>query len=290
MAYDTRISNGLALAGLLFREWISYSSLERRPEPDAAMESEDSVAGFHREGAQSLVPVYHFNALAISRLTPPKATIVDLGSGSAQFLAYLAMRRPDIKIIGIDLSPAMVATGQRFISEIGLSDRVDLRQGDMTSFMDSLNEPADLVSSVFSLHHLPTQEDLGKCLREVKRLRDRFGCAVWVFDHVRPRHPATPHVFPEVFTPRASAAFRQDSSNSLQASWAYQELVDNLTGAGLNDVLHACARIMRLYQTHWIGATAKQADGHHYWQEGELSPEAKKDFAGLKWLLPEAPG
>lgn len=289
MSFAQTLQSGYSLASLLFREFTSTPTLQRLPEPQVTMEDEASVEGFHQAGAQALMPVYHLNALAISRLTPKGGTVVDLGSGSARFLAYLGQRRPDLRIIGVDLSEAMVATGQRYLAEMGLEDRVSLTLGDMTDFVDALPGSVALISSVFSLHHLPAQEHLLGCLREIALARQKLGSGVWIFDFARPNNPKSPVLFPQALTPDSSPAFNLDTTNSLIASWSYQQMLDGLATAGLGDARHARSRFLKLYQTHWLGAADGQAPGHQHWVDADLPPDVKKRFEGLNSLFSEAP-
>jgi hypothetical protein len=80
------------LAAMLTRELLTRDKLTRQPEPTALMEDSDSVEAFHQQGASAgpLAPVYEFNAWATSQLVPENGTVIDLGSGSGQYLAYLA--------------------------------------------------------------------------------------------------------------------------------------------------------------------------------------------------------
>lgn len=277
------------LAAMLMHEWISAPRLERRPEPDVLMDECSQVSAFHAQGALALVPIYHFNALAASRLTPEGATVVDLGSGSGQYLAYLARCRPDLRIVGIELAPTMVEVGRQLLAREGLSGRVELRVGDMTSFFDMAPERVDLVSSVFSLHHLPDRSALGACLAQVRQLRSRTGCALWIFDHARPRHRATPEAFTSIFTPSAGPAFNRDSSNSLVAAWSFDELRESLAEVGWQEARHSLSRWMRLYQVHWLGTTAGRSSHHDIWRAPAMPPAAATDFRGLQWLFPHLP-
>jgi SAM-dependent methyltransferase len=277
------------LVTMLVRESFGRSRLERRPEPTALMEDSASVEAFHEQGSAEgpLLPVYHFNALATSRLVPEGGTVVDLGSGSGQYLAYLAERRPDLRIVGVDLSQAMVALGRRFLERKRLGARVDLRVGDMTDFADAVPERVDLVSSIFALHHLPTEHHVRACLAQVAGVRERRGCAVWIFDHARPRHPRTPEVFPRIFTPDAPAAFNADSRNSLIASFSFEELSVFVDASGIAPAEHHVARWMKLYQVHRAGRRdRKAADGHASWRPGRLPPTAEREFRGLRSLFP----
>ena len=284
-------SRNLDLLLMLLRETFSSALLERRPEPTAGMDDRQQVEAFHEQGAQQgpLLPIYHFNALALSDLVPKDGVIVDLGSGSGQFLAYMAQRRPDVSIYGLDLSPMMISVGQEFLKEAGLAERVVLQVGDMTTFRSRVPARVDAVSTVFSLHHLPALSDLKRCLEEIAVVRRKTGCALWVFDHARPKHPRTPEVFPSIFTPDSAPQFCRDSCNSLIASFAYEELSKVLNELEIGGVEHYCARVMRLYQIHRLRSAegADAASGRDCWEEALLQSGAENERNGLKFLFPK---
>ena len=279
------------LLAMLLRERFSGARLARRPEPSATMDDESQVAAFHDQGATTLLPVYHFNALAASRMVPENGTLVDLGSGSGQYLAYLAECRPDMRIVGLELAPRMVSAGRKMLAQRGLLNRVELRQGDMTAFAADFNGAVDLVSSVFSLHHLPDECQLVACLGQIRALHQRTGCGVWVFDHVRPRHAATPDLFPALFTPEAPAAFNRDSSNSLTASFAFDELSRHMELAEWPVAEHWLSQWMKLYQVHCFGGRIQiQPSGTQgLWRAPVLPEIVRKNWAGLQRLFPDCP-
>lgn len=277
---------------MLAREAFSRPRLERQPEPTAEMAEVDNVLAFHEQGAGPLLPIYHFNALAASRLLRPGGTVLDLGSGSGQYLSYLARLRPDIRIIGLEMSGTMVSVGQRFLAEAGLDGRVELRIGDMTSFAAQTLDEIDIVTSIFALHHLPALGDLTQCFNEIGLLRKRAKCAVWLFDHTRPRHPKTPEIFPEIFTPEAPAEFRADSCNSLRASFSFAELSAALDSSTIGAMEHQCARLMRFYQVHWTASPASRnplEEGVRLAGVMDLPTQTKAQFEGLRTLFPGVP-
>jgi SAM-dependent methyltransferase len=259
------------------------------------MNDAEQVRAFHEAGKRYLQGLYHFNAYSIARMAPQGGTVVDLGSGSARFLAHLSQARPDLHVIGIELAERMVAQGREFLAQQGLSGRVDLRAGDMTDFVRVLPETISVVSSVFSLHHLPAVNHLARCLAEVSKVRMRDGAAVWVFDHARPKSLATAQLFPQVFTPDAAPAFNLDSTQSLMASWTLAEMSGEFDKAGLADGQHLLARVLPLYQIHRLPPAGQAATPAGYvvdslWSLPMLSGEAAKDADGLRWLFPALEG
>jgi len=183
----------------------------------------------------------------------------------------------------------MISVGRKFLTELELNQRVELRLGDMTKFSDQIPEQIHAVSCVFALHHLPSYDALTSCIQEIARVRQRSGCAVWLFDFTRPRHPRTPYVFPEILTPETPLEFRIDTRNSLMASFSFEELCSVLTHSSIEPMQHRCARFMQLYQAHWVGEPTINGPGHHLWQSTELGQQAHKDFQLLRNLFPAVP-
>ncbi len=276
---------------MLLRETLCSPRLARQPEPSIEMDNPDNIAAFHEQGQPSgpLLPIYHFNAMATSRLLPKGGTLLDLGSGSGQYLAYLARCRPDIRIVGVELASGMIEKGQIFLQEEHLEDRIELRQGDMTRVSTLVPEPVHAISSVFSLHHLPSDDDLSACLKEISTIHHRCGCACWIFDHARPRHPLTPAHFPKLFTPEAPEIFQEDSKNSLIASWSFNELTSQLIQANLERTKHALAKLLPLYQAHWLETDRPASIPDPDCKSSELPEKAIRAFNQLRRLFPSVP-
>ena len=256
------------------------------------MTGRESVDAFHAEGSATggLAAMYRLNARAVSGFLPSGGAVVDLGSGSAQLLIHLARCRPDIRITGFDLSDAMVELGTRAIEDAGLGGRLNLELGDMTTLGDLVPAPVDVVTSVFSLHHLPAPEDLRRCLEGITQIRHRTGCGVWIFDHSRPRHPRTAAELPGIFTPDASPAFQCDSRNSLIAAWSFDELAGALDKAAMGAFRHVKSSLRLPWQAHWLEPVGRSAgNGEPVWRGEPLSPRAARDFRGLRLVLWRVP-
>src|SRR3569833_2445167 len=121
------------LLSLATREALSQPKLERTPQGAGAVELTDPELAVNEDAAfRALQGVINFTALATSHLLPQNGLVLDLGSGSGAFARYLAERRPDVTIIGVDPSPRMVELGQRLIKEAGLSERININLGEIT--------------------------------------------------------------------------------------------------------------------------------------------------------------
>jgi len=71
----------------------------------------------------------------IACLRPPKgAQVLEVGCGTARNLIHAAKRYPDARFFGFDVSEAMLKTARASIARHGLSSRIDVKQGDATTF------------------------------------------------------------------------------------------------------------------------------------------------------------
>jgi ubiquinone/menaquinone biosynthesis C-methylase UbiE len=278
---DTLVS--LALLRLsrlpLFPLIVAREKLARRPRPrqvggePAVMDEPQGVKEYDEFGTAGEVGVHQFAALGISRLLPEGGTLLDLGCGSGRLLARLAHGRPDARVIGLDLSEPMLETGGRTLEREGLSGRVELRRGDITSFDADLQEPVDVVSCNFALHHLPTVEHATRCLEAIARTRSRTGCAVWIFDFARLRHPGSwPALTSMLNWP--GPVVHSDAIESERAAFSAEELTALLERAGLDDLEHVRSRPLGEQQLHWVAARDRPVPVTGLWRgrqpEGEL--------------------
>ena len=90
----------------------------------------------------------------VDGLDPPLGgSVCELGCGTAHNLIRLARRRPDLRIIGVDASSAMLEVAQQKIVRAGLQDQVVLVHGYAESFAPS--EAVDAVLFPYSLSMMP---------------------------------------------------------------------------------------------------------------------------------------
>ncbi len=92
-------------------------------------------------------------------LKPPAGgTILEVGCGTGRNLILAARRYPDAKLYGFDISKEMLVTARASIQRAGLSDRIQVTEGDATEFtmLKLFGVPtADRVFVSYSLSMIP---------------------------------------------------------------------------------------------------------------------------------------
>ena len=92
---------------------------------------------------------------------------LDLGTGTAD-LAIAVIRRsgPGTRMIGMDITPEMLAVGRNKLTRLGLQDRIELRIGD-AEHIDLPDNSVDGCCSAFTVRNLG---DIGQGFREMLRV------------------------------------------------------------------------------------------------------------------------
>lgn len=253
-------------------------TFERIPESELVMEQREAVVAFDDAGVASgpLAAIYEFSSLALSRMLPHMAVVVDLGCGPGRFLGNLLSRRPDVQGIGVDLSDEMLDAARRAHAERSIGERVRYVQADFASFDECVPGHVDAIVCMSALHHCADFEALVATLAATKRVHERTDCAIWFFDLVRPEHEDLCELIPRAHEvaarERLAPAFRTDWVNSLKAGWSVSEL-----RAALDTVdLDLAGSSENYSQVYWSGVA--RPDGHKYWNN-ELSPRADVEKA-----------
>ncbi len=143
-------------------EWIRKRSLNVPLEYLTNRVSFYSREFYIDEGA--LIPrpeTEHLVDEVLARVSSEQAiTIVEVGIGSGIISILLALHLPNAHFIAVDISPKALAVAQRNIEAFGLSERIELREGDLLSCID---EKIDLLVSnpPYIAHDAPLESNLG---------------------------------------------------------------------------------------------------------------------------------
>jgi tRNA (cmo5U34)-methyltransferase len=265
------------LPPLVVRERLARGERPRVPEP-MVMDEEEAVADFDEAGATApaLIAIYEMCARSVNELLVEGGHVLDLGSGSAVFLEYLAERRPDATLTGLDLSEPMLETGRARLERAGLSDRVRLINADVTKVPHAaVEQSVDLITCLNLLHQLPDAETLDATLAQIADLRGRFGAGVFIMDLARLRRADTLGRTLDVFEPNMPPLARKDAIASEAAAYTVQELDARLAAAGLGDLALGKAVPLEMWQIRWAPPT----DGRpapERWRDTPMDPAAAR--------------
>ena len=81
-----------------------------------------------------------------------QGSLLDIGTGPGRLLLKLHRQSPAMQLVGIDSSPSMVASARKNMVKAGLSDVIEIREGNASQipFVDRF---FDIVVSQWSVHH-----------------------------------------------------------------------------------------------------------------------------------------
>jgi len=114
-----------------------------------------------------------------------RGAILDIGSGPGYLPIEIARKAPDLRIVGIDLSKALIRIARENAAQANLSDRVQFIKGDgnRLGFKDN---SFDMVISTGSLHAWKNPiRVINECHRVLKAERE-----AWILDPARVITPA----------------------------------------------------------------------------------------------------
>jgi hypothetical protein len=280
-----KVRGYISLLGLAVRDRLSLEQRSRvaMPVDHQVMELDRLVAEYDAGGqpAGSMRAVYEVCASSISRLLPEGGTVVDLGPATGRCAAVLAEHRPDVQIIGIELSEEMVRCGQDALAAQGLSARVRMVTGDMRSFGELAPDDVSVVASSWALENLPTVSDLDRCLAEIAAVRERTGCAVWLFNFARLNRAGT---YPALqsLVGGVTPLLTDNGVAGEAAAPTFAEMQRQLDAAGLHGLNHAVFRPLPFVQAHWARGRTTHDVHERLWQDLALPRQTRIDTAVLK--------
>jgi SAM-dependent methyltransferase len=215
--------------------------MERTPEPDLMTEQEQAAAYAAADWSAShgKIPGYYrerFPEFARGR-------VIDLGCGPADVTIRFAQAYPEVTMLGVDGSEAMLVPGRHRLREAGLESRIQLEKRYLP---DPVLETGgfDAVISNSLLHHVRDAIALWQFAARCARR----GAPVFLVDLLRPPDRETAVRLVNAHAADAPPVLQRDFLASLHAAYTLDELRQQLSLAGLNGF-----RIDQVDELHFVG-------------------------------------
>ncbi len=140
-----------------------------------------AAAQFYNEHTRRFMsPLYQRFTRKAAGLIPSGARVLDVGTGTGRLAVALAKARPDLHVIGVDISPDMLNIARQNAAQNGLSASIDFRQAPATV----LPLPDNHFSLVVSNASLHLWVDPARVLGEIARVTASGGYCL-VRDNLR---------------------------------------------------------------------------------------------------------
>ncbi len=215
----------LSLMRTIVRELLTRRPFEREPEPELVMDDAEQVAAYSEAGRIDgiMAAAYLFHSARASQVIGANArNVLDLACGPATQLIQIAELNPQVHFTGVDLSEPMLASAREYARARGV-ENVSFQSSDITSLGRFRSGEFDAVISTMALHHLPTEEFLSECFREISRVLRPDG-AVYLTDFSRLRSLESVRHFAYLNAAHQPEIFSLDYELSLRAAFHLDDL------------------------------------------------------------------
>ncbi|HEY9726816.1 MAG TPA: methyltransferase domain-containing protein [Chroococcales cyanobacterium] len=174
-------------------------------------------------------------------LGPLEGLILDAGTGPARIPIFLCQRRPQWRVIGIDLAQSMLDLGLKNIKDAGLQQQIELELVDAKR-LPYPDAHFDMVVSNSLIHHLPNPLPF---LLELKRVL-KPNSAIFLRDLMRPASQEILYSIVDRVAGECNAHQRQLFQDSLYAAFTLDEVKDMMQQASLEGV-----KVYQSSDRHW---------------------------------------
>jgi 2-polyprenyl-3-methyl-5-hydroxy-6-metoxy-1,4-benzoquinol methylase len=210
--------------------------MQRHLEPELMDNSEHALA-FHR--ANKDYGIRGFLDLYNKYINLQEGKIIDLGTGSGEYLLALEHKYPKLIITGFDGSEPMVHIARGLVETHSSSIRVRHR-----AFKD-IDATADCVISTNTLHHMHDPSVFWNCVKKVAP-------KVFVMDLVRPANITIARSIVDTLATNESDEFKIDYYNSLLAAFSPEELQEQINGTKLQLTVEGDSNSLQVAVIHGI--------------------------------------
>lgn len=172
----------------------------------------------------------------MSPLIPSGGTVVDCGGNNGQYARFLALSRPDIKIIAIETDPARYELALENLKKDGLLGRVELRRGPLEEALNKIERDGTKVAAVSSIYRTHTQTDIENKsdFEAIAKLSEKTGASAVIHELHRPQLKETVNTMSSIFpAANSSPRFKEGFAAGLEGAYRKEELqkhIDNAFG------------------------------------------------------------
>lgn len=221
-------------ANLSIAKWELNPSLAddfpvRKPQLQPAETQADKVSFFKEASPTGTLSAdWRATTENVSPMVKKNGVVVDCGGSSGRYAEFLALSRPDLKIISIEPDPVKFKMAQDEIKKAGLDGRVTLINKPVPEALEQISKSGQSVDMVTSLYrtHLQTDAQNNADFAAMAKLNRTNGASVMMLDLHRARRHETAEVMPKVFPDDgASQEFRDGYEAALKyGAYRGQEL------------------------------------------------------------------
>ena len=178
---------------------------------------------------------------------PPRGSVLDLGTGTAQIPIELCRVLPEIKVVGIDLSEEMLLLAEKRIALSAFGKRIRLENADAKKIPDQVTQ-YDICVSNSIVHHIPAPVDI---FSQAVRVTRTGGLFFWR-DLVRPDSDVELQHLVQTYAGQENEHQKRLFADSLYAALRLEE-VQSLVA----DLDFDPASVTRTSDRHWTWSATK---------------------------------
>jgi 2-polyprenyl-3-methyl-5-hydroxy-6-metoxy-1,4-benzoquinol methylase len=185
---------------------------DRIPELTPLMTDTDQCIAYN-EHASNPVTLYEYIQTYRLLIGIEQGTVIDLGSGTCNFVIALAQACPNLNFVCYENSPAMIKIATDNINSAGLSSKIQLIQNDIFNAIGKY----DVVLANRVLHHIDETNAFWKLINSLSE-------NVLVIDINRP----PTHVIDHIRENNKHNVYIEDLISSLQAAYSLEEVTEQI--------------------------------------------------------------
>ena len=164
-----------------------------------------------------------------------QGTVIDLGSGTCNFVIALAQSFPNLNFVCYENSPAMIKIAKDNITSAGLTSKIQLIQDDVFNATGKY----DVVLANRLLHHVNETEKFWKLINSL-------GETLLVIDINRPSKHVIDHMREN--NEYQEDVYKEDLISSLQAAYSLQEVNEQIKEYNYTITSNDCYKLV-VYHT-----------------------------------------